>query len=176
MEGFEFDRPVGRRSLVGLSFQSRREILQLPGQDDRRKQLKKWRLAAQRLSTAGLWCEENIYFVTNGRLIGREFSEIIHTDQEASDFADLLYQMGTFYRWLPEGKIRHEVPSKGIDADGTFCVLGTTTLLEDRRTKRPKPLPERNLTHHLRLLRYRDRTLETLHKLKKHNTAFKALA
>ena len=48
---------------------------------------------------------------------------------------------GMLYRdvWLPEITIRHRVPSKGIDADGTFRVLGTATVLEDRRTRRSQP-------------------------------------
>ena len=59
---FGFDRQAGRWSLVGLTFPMRKEHLHLPGQDGRRKQLSKWRLAAQRLAAAGLWCEEDILF------------------------------------------------------------------------------------------------------------------
>ena len=49
---FDINRQAERRFLIGLSFPSRRELLQLPGQNDRRKQLQKWRLAAQQLSAA----------------------------------------------------------------------------------------------------------------------------
>ena len=160
---FEFYRQAGRRSLVGLSFPMRREHLHLPGQDGRRKQLLKWRLAAQRLSAAGLWCEEDILFSNQRQIDWERIAEILHTDQEASDFADLLSQMGTFYWLPPESTIRHDVPSRGFDADGNFCVLGTARVLEDRCTRRSKPLPERNRAHHLRHLRYRGRTLEVLH-------------
>ena len=47
-------------------------------------------------------------------------------------------------------------------------------VLEDRCTKHSKPPPERNRALHLRHIRYRCKTLEVLHKLKKSNPAFKA--
>ena len=107
----------------------RRELLHLPGQDSRRKQLSKWRLAAQRLATAELWCEEDILFSNQRQIDWEKIAEILHTDQEASDFADLLSQMGTFYWFPPENVIRHDVPSKGIDDNGNLCVLGTVRVL-----------------------------------------------
>ena len=108
---FGFDRQAGRWSLVGLTFPMRKEHLHLPGQDGRRKQLSKWRLAAQRLAAAGLWCEEDIRFSNQRQIDWERIAEILHTDQDASDFADLLPQMGTFY-WLPPvNTIRHDVPS-----------------------------------------------------------------
>ena len=174
---FEFDRQAGRRSLIGLSFPSRRELLQFPGQIDRRQKLQKWRLAAQRLaaSAAGLWREEDVLFSNQRQIDWEKIAGILHTDQEASDFADMLSQMGTFYWCPPESTIWHDVPSKGFDADGTFRVLGTARVLKDRRTKRTKPLLERNRAQHLRHLRYRGRTLEILHKLKKQNSMFKTM-
>jgi len=102
----------------------RRELLHLPGQDGRRKQLSKWRLAAQRLATAELWCEKDILFNNQRQIDWGKIAKILHTDQEASDFADLLSQMGIFYWFPPENVIRHDVPSKGIDDNGNFCVLG----------------------------------------------------
>ena len=68
--------------------------------------------------------------------------------------------------------LRHDVPSKGLDENGNFCVLGTARVLEDRCTKRFKPPPERNRAIHLRHIRYRGKTLEVLHKLKNCNPAF----
>ena len=135
MEGFEFDMQAGRRSLIRLSFPSRRELLQLPGQNDRQKQLQKWRLAAQRLVAAGLRCEDDVLLSNLRQTVWERTAEILHTDQDASDFADSLCQTGAFYWWPPESTIRHEVPSKGIEADGNFRVLGTAIVLEDRRTK-----------------------------------------
>ena len=132
-------------------------------------------MAVQRLAAAGLWCKEDILFSNQRQIDWERIAVILHTDQEASDFVDLLCQMGTFYWWPPESTIRYEAPSKGIDADGNFRVLGTARVLEHRSTKRPKPLPERNRTHHLRHLSYRGRTLEILHKLKKQNSMFKTL-
>ena len=120
---FEFDRPAGRRSLVGLSLPMRRELLHLTGQDARKKQLSKWRLAVQRLAAAGLWCEEDILFSNQRQIDWERIAEILHTDQEASDFADILSQIGTFYWFPPEEMLRHDVPTKGLDENGNFCVL-----------------------------------------------------
>ena len=127
--------------MVGLIFPMRKELLHLPGQDGRKKQLLKWRLAAQRLATAGLQREEDILLSNQRQIDWEKIAEILHTDQEASDFADLLSQMGTFYWFPPESMIRHDVPSKGIDDNCNFCVLGTVRVLEDRCTKRSKPPP-----------------------------------
>ena len=54
-----------------------------------------------------------------------------------------------------------------------MCIR-TVRVLEYRCTKRFKPPPERNRALHLRYTRYRGKTLEVLHKLKKCNSAFKA--
>ena len=80
---FEFDKQAGRRSLIGLSFSSRRALLQIPGQSDRRRQLQKWRLAAQWLAAAGLWCEEDLLFSNQRQLDRERIAETLHTDQEA---------------------------------------------------------------------------------------------
>ena len=132
-------------------------------------------MAVQRLAAAGLWCEEDVLFSNQRQIDWEKIAEILHTDQEASDFADTLVQMGTFHWRPPESTTWHDVPSKGFDEDGTFRVLSTARVLKDRRTKRTKPPPERNRAQHLRHLRYRGRTLEILHKLKKQNPMFKAM-
>ena len=146
---FELDRPPGMRSILSLSFPDRKETSHLPSHDPRRKEFQRWRFSAQRLAAAGVWTEQDILFSYERRVNWEKIAEILHTDEEATCFVELLCRLGTFYWWMPDKVIQHEVTSKSVNRDGTPCSMGTAIVFEDRRTRRKQPKPDRHRFLHL---------------------------